>query len=80
MRSYLLKASDEEFDRWRAAADGMAIGSLAGFLRLAANELAARDPHAFDEPADGVYRRHVAGRELHPSVERSFRPDFKGKS
>jgi hypothetical protein len=65
MRSYLLKASDEDMDRWRAAAKERGL-SLAGFLRSAADEAVPR-PSVLGE------------RMLVPLVPRSdsFRPDFK---
>jgi hypothetical protein len=85
MPQYLLRASAEEFDSWRAVAGGK--GALARWIRRTLNEAAG--PPAFEDPgADArepvepmssevrtALREH--GIEL-PSWQPSFRPDFKG--
>lgn len=72
MRSYLLKASDEDMDRWRAAAESCGL-SLAAFLRRAANA------HAL-VPVEVLY--DGIGREAGVRLglpEKPFKSDFKGR-
>ena len=42
-RTYLLKASDAEFDLWRSGADACGL-SLAAFIRLALNGVSREAP------------------------------------
>jgi hypothetical protein len=75
---YLLKASDEDFDRWRSAAESSEAPSLAAWIRGALN--AAADGSvlaaALERPAvREALAPVVAQLALDPG--RSFRPDFR---
>jgi hypothetical protein len=91
MRSYLLKASDAEFDRWREAAGDE---PLAKFLRRAANALAdgsllptmvlvpSGDVEIstvrVKDPFTEALAQTATGRALGLKPSAGFRPDFKG--
>jgi hypothetical protein len=95
MRSYLLKASDAEFDAWRAAAGGE---SLARWIRSALN--AAQGPSValscacgassvVPDPREAIRADMVLGLLAHPASapetvrarekRAAFKPDFKGQ-
>lgn len=72
MARYLLKASDEEMDRWRGLVP--AGGSLAAWIRAALNaECGVGDGPSYEARYGGELRAVEA--VFNP---RPFRPDFRG--
>lgn len=81
MGQYLLKASDEQFEEWRAAA-GRDRLSLAEWIRRACREAAALEAAVAREDTKFVADERLGQRDLYamprPRIEqRSFKPDFK---
>lgn len=87
MRSYLLKAGDEEFDRWRAAAvrAGGEKAALAPWIRAALDAVAVNSTGSYDgvpmtaterELLKGEFVRGLGSKTLVDAAS-SFKPDFK---